>query len=121
MDKRREKLLLKALLAASDDDKYVIVKVGTLLERLRLDDTDENRAAVVGAVRGFINSEYVGCKFFDTQSICVLALAKGRQWEESEHTARAERRNRLLIMLGVFVCALVGSFLGALFADIIFR
>lgn len=111
--------ILKYLLSVSEDGRYVIVKVPDVLAAIKSVDTPEARKQVVGAVKSFIESEYIGCKYYDQENICLVPLPKGHQWEAEDGKARRKNPPVWVLMAVVFVCAFVGAFLGSWLAGMV--
>lgn len=120
----RSKDVLKFLVNECKEGSYKIIEIDEIIKSMPnkyLMDLD----LVSQIIKHLENRDYISVKYADNEQFCLCPLPFGRQFIENESIHAKNKKDLKKIGNKIYffslLCALLGSFLGTLLFDLIFK
>ncbi len=110
LDAKTQKILTK-ILTQCKDGGYAVISYSDLLEECESENSTEE---VKHTVMFLIEKEFLSCKYYDDENICIIPLPKGRLTEEeiSEKDKKIDNFNNNSLKK-IFFISFLSSFLSS--------
>ena len=120
----KSKEVLKVIVSECEEGGYKIIDIDDFLNSLP-NHFYFDKDLILQAVKYLENGDYISVKYADDEKFCLCPLPFGRQFMENEanHAKNKKEIKKIGSKIYFFAmfCALIGSFLGTLLYDIVFK